>query len=190
MPIALARPVCTVRAAHGHSASSARGTARAAHGLPGRRWPVRPTMAQRASARHSGHCIPGARHSVAGGGATAAEVEQTAVLEHPRQRGYPPGMGVEVIAHRSSSSTGRGRKTGSVAAFSDEARAPVVGGSPVTRRRKRELSSTFHGRKAARRGSGSAHRGRAHDDGGGWTAMVACSDSVIRLWTRTTARSG
>jgi hypothetical protein len=130
------------------------------------------------------------RHSAAGGGATAAEVEQTAVLEHPRQRGYPPGMGVEVIAHRSSSSTGRGRKIGSVAAFSDEARAPVVGGSPVTGRRKRELSSTFHGRKAARRGSGSAHRGRAHDDGGGWTAMVACSDSVSRLWTRTTARSG
>jgi hypothetical protein len=39
-------------------------------------------------------------------------------------------MGVEAIAHRRSLSTGKGRKTGSTAAFSDEARAPVAGGDP------------------------------------------------------------
>jgi hypothetical protein len=64
------------------------------------------------------------------------EAEQKAVLEHPRWRGYLPGMGEEAIAHRSSLSTGRGRKTGSTAAFSDEVRAPVVGGGPVMGRRR------------------------------------------------------
>jgi hypothetical protein len=58
-------------------------------------------------------------------------------LEHPRWRGYPPGMGVEAIAHRSSLSTGRGRKIESAVAFSDEARAPMAGGSPATGRRER-----------------------------------------------------
>jgi hypothetical protein len=58
-------------------------------------------------------------------------------LEHPWRRGYPLGMGVERIAHRSSLSTGRGRKTGSAVAFSDEVRAPVAGGGPVTGRRER-----------------------------------------------------
>jgi hypothetical protein len=68
-------------------------------------------------------------------------------------------MEVEAIAHRSSSSTGRGRKTGSATTFSEEARALVAGGGPATGRRERELSSTFNRRKAARRGLGSAHRG-------------------------------
>jgi hypothetical protein len=145
---------------------------------------------RRESACRSGHRSPGACRGVAGGGATAAEVEQTAPLEDPRRRGYPSGMGVEAIANRSSSSTGRGRKTGSAAAFSDEVRAPVAGGSPAMGRRKRELSSMFHGRKAARRGSGSAHRGGARDGGGGRTMTVARSDSIGRLWTRTTVQSG
>jgi hypothetical protein len=57
-------------------------------------------------------------------------------LEHPWRRGYPPGVGVEAIGHRSSLSTGRGRKTGSATAFSDEAMAPVVGGGPATERRR------------------------------------------------------
>jgi hypothetical protein len=170
-----ARPSCIVRAARG---------------LPGRPWPVRPATARRASARWSEHRSPGARRGAADGGAIAAEVEQTTALEHPRWRGYPPGMGVEAIAHRSSLSMGRGRKTGSAVAFSDEARAPVAGGGPATGRRKRELSSTFHRRKAARRGSGFAHRGRARDGGGGRTAIVARSDSVGRIRTRTTTRSG
>jgi hypothetical protein len=116
--------------------------------------------------------------------------QPTTALKHPRRRGYPPGMGVEAIAHRSSLSTGRGRKTGSAAAFSDEVRAPVAGGSLATGRRERELSSTFHERKATRRGSGSAHRGRARDGGGDRTTTVARSDSVGRLRTWTTARSG
>jgi hypothetical protein len=60
------------------------------------------------------------------------EVEQKTALEHPRWRGYPPGMGVEAIAHRRSLSAGRGRKTGSAAAFFDEARAPVAGGGPAS----------------------------------------------------------
>jgi hypothetical protein len=108
------------------------------------------------------------------------EAEQKAVLEHPRWRGYPPGMGVEAIAHRSSLSTGRGRKTGSTT-FIDEARAPVAGGGPATGRRERELGSTFHGRKATSGGSGSAHRGRARDGGGSWTATVARSDSGLAV---------
>jgi hypothetical protein len=66
-----------------------------------------------------------------------AEVEEMMALKHPRWRGYPLGMGVETIAHRSSMSTGRGRKTGSAAAFSDEVRAPVSGGGPATGRRER-----------------------------------------------------
>jgi hypothetical protein len=134
-----------------------------------------------------GHRSPGVRR---GGGATMAEVEQKTALEHPRRRGYPPGMGVEAIAHRSSLSTGRGKKTGSAAAFSDEARAPVAGGGPASGWREREVGSTLHGRKVARGGSGPSHRGRARDGGGGRTTMVARSDSVGRLWTRTTARSG
>jgi hypothetical protein len=65
------------------------------------------------------------------------EAEQKAALEYPRRRGYPPGMGVEAIAHRSSLSMGRGRKTGSAAAFSDEARALVADGGPAMGRRRR-----------------------------------------------------
>jgi hypothetical protein len=172
--------VCTARVAHDHSTGSARCTARAA----------RDGVARRASARRSSHRSLGACHGTACGGATAAEVEQMVALEHPRWRGYPPGMGVEAIDHRSSSSTERGRTTGSAAAFSDEARAPMASGGPATGRRKREQSSTFHGRKAARRGSGSAHRGRARDGGGGRIVTVARSDSVGQLQTRTTVRLG
>jgi hypothetical protein len=58
-------------------------------------------------------------------------------LEHPRRRGYPPSMGVEAIDHRSSLSMGRGRKNGSAAAFSDEARAPVADGGPAMGRSER-----------------------------------------------------
>jgi hypothetical protein len=140
--------------------------------------------------RRSGHRSPGARRGAAGGGATLVEVEQTTALEHPRRRGYPPGMGVEAIAHRSSLSTGRERKTGSAAAFSDEARAPVAGEGPTTERREREVGSTLHRRKSVKRSSGSAHRGQARDGGGGRTATVARSDSVGRLRTWTTAQSG
>jgi hypothetical protein len=92
--------------------------------------------AQRLNARRSGHRSPGALCGVAGGGATVVEVEQTTALEHPWRRGYPPGVGVEAIGHRSSLSTGRGRKTGSTAVFSDEAMAPVVGGGPAIERRR------------------------------------------------------
>jgi hypothetical protein len=84
------------------------------------------------NARRSGHRSLGTLHSAAGGSATVVEVEQMTTLEHPWRRGYPPGVGVEAIGHRSSLSTGRGRKTGSAAAFSDEAMAPVVGGGPAT----------------------------------------------------------
>jgi hypothetical protein len=176
MPTAPARPVSTARGpwlAGPASACAARDDA-----------------SQRASARRSGHRSPGTRRGAAGGGATVAEVEKTTALEHPRRRGYPLGTGVEVIAHRSSLSTGRGRKTGSAAAFSDEARAPVAGGGLATERREREVGSTLHGRKSGKRSSGSAHRGRARDGGGGRTVTVARSDSVGRLRTRTTARSG
>jgi hypothetical protein len=137
MPRALARPVFTAHVAHGRSGGSARCTARAARGLPGRPRPERPATAWRASARQSGHRSPGARRGAAGSSTTAVKAEQKAALEHPRRRGYPPGMWVEVIAHRSSLSTGRGRKTGSAAAFSDEARAPVAGGGPAMGRRRR-----------------------------------------------------
>jgi hypothetical protein len=132
---------------------------------PASAYAARDGAARRASARRSGHRSPGVRRGAAGGGATVVEVEQATALKHPRRRGYPPGMGVEAIAHRSSLSTGRGRKTRSAEAFFDEVRASVAGGGPVMGRRERELSSMFHGRKAARRGSGSAHRGRARDGG-------------------------
>jgi hypothetical protein len=183
MPTAPAWPVCTACAAYGHSAGSAQCTMRVARGLPGRPRPVRPAMARRESTRRSGHRSLGARRSVASGGATAKEVEQTTALEHPRRRGYPPGMGVEAIAHRSSLSTGRGRKTGSVATFSDEARALVVGGGPAMGRREREVGSTLHGRKSGKRGLG--HRSP-------WTSSRRRRrpDSDGRLQTRTTARSG
>jgi hypothetical protein len=148
---------------------------------------ARPATARRVSARRSGHRSPGVRRGAAGGGATATEVEQTMALEHPRRRGYPPGMRVETIAHRGSLSTGR--KTGSTAAFFDEARAPVAGGGPASGWREREVDSTLHGRKGGKKGSGSAHRGRARDGGGDQTATVARSDSVSRLRTRMTARS-
>jgi hypothetical protein len=71
---------------------------------------ARPTTVRRTSARWSCHRAPGALRGAASGGATAAEVEQTTVLEHPQPRGYPPSMGVEAIAHQSSMSTGRGEK--------------------------------------------------------------------------------
>jgi hypothetical protein len=82
-------------------------------------------------------------------------------------------MGVEAIAHRSSLSTGRGRKIGSAVAFSDEARAPVAGGGPATGRREKELGSTFHRRKSGKRGLGlrspwtSTQRRRRPDSDGG-----------------------
>jgi hypothetical protein len=83
------------------------------------------------------------------------------------------GHGVETIAHRSSLSTGRGRKTGSAAAFSDEARALVAGGGPAMGRREREEGSTLHGRKSGKRGlrhrspwTSSRRRRRPDSDGG------------------------
>jgi hypothetical protein len=101
------------------------------------------------STHRSGHRSPGARRGMAGGGATVAEVEQGKALEHPRRRGHPPGMWVEVVAHRSFLPTGRG-KTGSVAAFSDEVRAPAAGGGPASGwRGERTLSSIVPGEKVA-----------------------------------------
>jgi hypothetical protein len=148
-----ARPSCTVRAAHAHSVGSTR--VHSARDPWPQRWlgPVhsargprlaRPASAcsacdgvvRRASACRSGHCSLGMCRGAAGGGATSVEVEQMAALEHPQRRGYPSGMGVEAIAHRSSMLMGRGRKTGSAAAFSDEVRAPVAGGGPATVRRR------------------------------------------------------
>jgi hypothetical protein len=102
-----------------------------------------------------------------------AEVEQKMALEHPQRRGYPSGMEVDAIAHRSSLSTGRGRKTRSAAVFFNEARAPVAGGGPVSGWRERELGSTFHGRKSGKRGLGfrspwkSSRRRRRPDSDGG-----------------------
>jgi hypothetical protein len=148
-PTALAWPVCTARVAHGHSAGSAR--VHSARGPRPQRWlgPVHsvrgPRLARPASACvargcGSGHHSPGVHRGVVGGGATSTEVEQTTALENPWRRGYPPGMGVETIAHRSSLSTGRGRKTGSAMVFFDEVRAPVAGGGPATGRRWRVSS--------------------------------------------------
>jgi hypothetical protein len=57
-----------------------------------------------------------------------AEVGQGGALKHPRWRGHPPHKWVKVAAHPSFLLTGRGRKTGSVAAFSAEVGAPVAGG--------------------------------------------------------------
>jgi hypothetical protein len=99
-----------------------------------------------------------------------AEVEQRKALEHPRQRGHPPGMWVEAIAHRSFLPTGRGG-TGSAMAFSDEVRASVAGGGPASGWREGELGSTFHGRKSGKRGLGlrspwKSSRRRLDSDGG------------------------
>jgi hypothetical protein len=152
-PTAPARPVCTARVAHVLS------------GRPRSAWPVTTRCGARA---HTG-AVTALRARVA----TVTEVEQTMALEHPRRRGYPPGMGVEAIAHRSSLSTGRGKKTGSVAAFSDEARASVAGGGPASGWREREVGSTLHGRKSCKRGLGlrspwtSSRRRRRPDNDGG-----------------------
>jgi hypothetical protein len=131
-------------------------------------------------------------------GAIVAEVEQKMSLQHPRRRGYPPGMGVEAIAHRSSMSTGRGRKTESAAAFSDEARAPVAGGGPASGWRERELGSTFHRRKSGKRGLGfrspgksSRRRRRPDSDGGAlghrWSAPDT-DDGAVRMSAREARR--
>jgi hypothetical protein len=53
-------------------------------------------------------------------------------------------MGVETIAHWSSLSTGRGRKTGSAVTFSNEVRSPVAGGGPATGRRERISADGRH----------------------------------------------
>jgi hypothetical protein len=89
--------------------------------------------------------------------ATAAEVEETMALEHPRRRGYPLGMGVETIVHRSSLSTGRGRKTGSAVVFSNEVRAPVAGDGPAMGRRERISAD---GRREKCGGAGALTRAR------------------------------
>jgi hypothetical protein len=83
-------------------------------------------------------------------------------------------------------------------------RAPVAGGDPATGRRERKLSSTLHGRKTTRGGSGSAHRGHSRDggDGGqlrtagrrlrtgrthGWTAAVV---TALSRWARRRRQRG
>jgi hypothetical protein len=110
-------------------------------------------------------------------------------LEHPRRRGYPPGMGVDEIAHAfmvDELATERGRKTGLTAAFSDEARAPMADDSPTSGWSERELGSTFHRRKSGKRGrfrslwkssrrrrrpdSDSGALGQRGGDGAAWTA--------------------
>jgi hypothetical protein len=78
--------------------------AEAAHGMHG------PPAAPARVAHRSGHHSPGARHGVAGGGATMAEVGQGWALEHPWWRGHPPGKWVEVAAHPSFLPTGRVEK--------------------------------------------------------------------------------
>jgi hypothetical protein len=140
------------------------------------------------SVRWSGHRSLGTRRGAAGGGAIAAEVEQTTALEHPRRRGYPSGMGVEAIAHRSSLLTGRGRKTGSASAFSNEARAPVAGGGPATGRRRRVSSSG--GAETTTAPGGTAHLAtvapaRRSDSSGGEPRIAG---RWLRTWTA--ARSG
>ncbi len=163
--------------AHVHSTGSAHMHSARGPQLAG---PASACTARRASTHRSGHRSLSARRGAAGDATTMAEVEQRKVLEHPRRRGYPSGMGVEAIAHRSSLSTGRGRKTGSAAAFSDEARAPVAGGGPATARREGKVSSTLHGRRTARgelgrRSPWSCSRRRRRpdsDDRGARTATV------------------
>jgi hypothetical protein len=163
--------------AHAHSAGSAR--VHSVHGPRPQRWlgPVHSARglrlagpasacaahdgaAQRASACRSDHHSPGMRHGAASGSATAAEAEQKVALEHPRRRGYPPVMGVDVIAHWSSLSMGRGRKTGSAAMFSDEARAPVAGGGPATGRRRRVSGGGGGGVETTTAPGGTAHLAR------------------------------
>jgi hypothetical protein len=83
-----------------------------------------------------------------------AEVEQGNTLEHPRWRGHPPGMWVEVVAHRSFLPTGRG-KTGSAAVFSDEVRAPRADGGPASGWRGRGRSAQQSPEKKRQGGRGS-----------------------------------
>jgi hypothetical protein len=97
--------------------------------------------ALRVSAQRSDHRSPGARRGAAVGGATMAEVEQGKALEHPRRRGHPPGMWVEAVAHRSFLPREGGKTRSAVAAFSDEVRAPAVGGGPTSGWRGRGSSA-------------------------------------------------
>jgi hypothetical protein len=90
--------------------------------------PARWHGVRRASANRSSHHAPGARHGMAAGGTTVVEVGQGAALEHLRWRGHPPDMWVKAAAHPSFLPMGRGRKTGTVAAFSDEVGSPMAGG--------------------------------------------------------------
>jgi hypothetical protein len=148
--------------AHAHDAGSAR--VHSTHGPrlagPASACAAHDGAAQRASACRSDHHSPGMRHGAASGSATAAEAEQKVALEHPRRRGYPPVMGVDVIAHWSSLSMGRGRKTGSAAMFSDEARAPVAGGGPATGRRRRVSGGGGGGVETTTAPGGTAHLAR------------------------------
>jgi hypothetical protein len=168
--------------AHVHSVGSA--CVHSAHGPrlagPASACAARDCATRHVSAHQSGHRAPGACHGAAGGGATVAEVEQRKAFEHPRQRGHPPGMLVEAIAHRSFLSTGRVKKLGQRQRSPMRWGAPVTGGSCVGAERERKLGSTIHREKAARGGArGSAHRGGVRDDGGGRTAVVVRSDNDV-----------
>jgi hypothetical protein len=123
--------------------------------LHSRAWPTPTALAQPVGTAHSG-----------GGGVKGG-------TRAPTAERLPTRHGVEAIAHWSSLSTGRGRKTGSMAAFSDVVRAPVAGGGPTTGRRERELGSTLHGRKSGKKGlrlrspwKSSRRRRRPDSDGG------------------------
>jgi hypothetical protein len=139
MPTAPARPMCTARVAHGHSAGWARCTA----SRRGRRW------------RYSG-----------GGGANGG-------VRAPTVKRLPTGHGGGNDSSPKLLVDGRGRKTGSAATFSDEARAPVASSGPATGRRER---ISTNGRREKRGGAGRTHRcrrrrrrarTRAGDDGFG-----------------------
>jgi hypothetical protein len=162
------RPVCTAHVAH---VLARLASACVAH-----------DCARRASAHRSGHRSPGARRGAAGGGATAAEVEQGEALEHPRRRGHPPGKWLEAAAHRSFLPMGRVEKPGR------RRRSPMRWGfwwpvgSCVRVESKRKLRRKCTRRKRRQGGArGSAHRGGVHDVGGGRTTAVALSDRGTTL---------
>jgi hypothetical protein len=127
------------------------------------------------------------------------EVEQGEALEHPRQRGHPPGKQGEAAAHRSFLPMGRVEKLGR------RRRSPMRWGlrwpvgSCVMWGGRGSSGASVSGEKGGKWGGarGSAHCGGVHDGRGGQTTAVARSDrgttlrqrcGQLRTWE--TARSG
>jgi hypothetical protein len=143
---------------------------------------ARPVCAAHDGAAWRGHRSPGARRGrrwrYSGGGGASDGTRAPTAERLPAGHGGGGDSSPELLVD------GKGKETGSAAAFSDEARAPVAGGSPASGWREREVGSTLHGRKSGKRGLGlrspwtsSRWRRRPDSDGGVLGQRRSASDT-------------